>query len=58
VHLATAAILNSIWDLWAKSEGKPVWKLLVDMEPEQLVSCIDFRYISDALTGKDFNNMI
>lgn len=45
IHLATAAIINSLWDLWAKLEGKPVWKLLVDMSPEQLVSLIDFRYM-------------
>src|SRR5437867_2079592 len=38
MHLATAAIVNAVWDLWAKAEGKPVWKLLVDMSPEQLVS--------------------
>jgi L-fuconate dehydratase len=50
IHLATAAIVNAVWDLYAKVEGKPLWKLLVDMSPEQLVSCIDFRYISDALT--------
>jgi len=50
IHLATAAIVNAVWDLYAKSEGKPVWKLLVDMSAEQLVSCIDFRYITDALT--------
>ncbi|XP_063062286.1 mitochondrial enolase superfamily member 1 [Engraulis encrasicolus] len=53
IHLATAAVLNAVWDLWARSEGKPVWKLLVDMEPEQLVSCIDFRYITDALTKEE-----
>lgn len=50
IHLATAAIVNAVWDLYAKAEGKPLWKLLVDMSPEQLVSCIDFRYITDALT--------
>src|SRR5215813_7099869 len=49
-HMAMAAIVNAIWDLYAKSEGKPLWKLLVDMTPEQLVSCIDFRYITDVLT--------
>ncbi len=49
IHLALAAIVNAIWDLWARSERKPVWKLLVDMTPEQIVSCIDFRYITDAL---------
>ncbi|XP_019402307.1 PREDICTED: mitochondrial enolase superfamily member 1 isoform X2 [Crocodylus porosus] len=53
VHLATAAILNAVWDLWAKQEGKPLWKLLVDMDPKQLLSCIDFRYITDALTEEE-----
>ncbi|XP_072544135.1 mitochondrial enolase superfamily member 1 [Salminus brasiliensis] len=53
IHLATAAILNAIWDMWARAEGKPLWKLLVDMEPRQLVRCIDFRYITDALTEQE-----
>jgi L-fuconate dehydratase len=50
IHLALAAIVNAVWDLYAKTERKPVWKVLVDMTPRQLVSCIDFRYITDALT--------
>ena len=50
LHLATAAIVNAVWDLWAKVEGKPLWKLLADMGPEELVRCVDFRYITDALT--------
>jgi len=50
IHLALAAIVNALWDLWARTEGKPVWKLLADMTPRQVVSCIDFRYISDAIT--------
>jgi L-fuconate dehydratase len=50
IHLATAAIVNAVWDLYAKVEGKPLWKLLVDLPPERLVACIDFRYIEDALT--------
>lgn len=45
MHLATAAIVNALWDLWARLEGKPVWKLLVDMSPEELTSVIDFRYM-------------
>src|SRR5579864_619816 len=53
IHLATAAIVNAVWDLYAKLESKPVWKLLVDMTPEQIVSCIDFRYIDDALTSDE-----
>ena len=50
VHLATAALVNAMWDLYAKLEGKPLWKLLVDMTPEQIVSCIPFSYITDAIT--------
>jgi L-fuconate dehydratase len=53
VHLAMAAVVNAVWDLFAKSEAKPLWKLLVDMTPEQIVSCVDFRYISDALTPEE-----
>lgn len=50
IHLATGAIVNAVWDLLAKAEDKPVWKLLADMSPEQIVGCIDFRYITDLLT--------
>jgi L-fuconate dehydratase len=53
VHLATAALVNAVWDLYAKVEGKPLWKLLSDMSPEQLVACVDFRYIEDALTADE-----
>jgi L-fuconate dehydratase len=50
IHLATAAITNAAWDLWSKAEGKPVWKLVADLTPEEFVACIDWRYLSDALT--------
>jgi L-fuconate dehydratase len=53
IHLATAAVVNAVWDLWAKAEGKPVWKLLVDMSPEELVGCLDFRYVTDAITPQE-----
>jgi len=53
IHLATAAIVNAVWDLYAKLEQKPLWKLLADMTPEQVVACIDFRYIEDALTEEE-----
>jgi len=53
IHLATAALVNAVWDLYARVEGKPVWKLLADMSPEELVACIDFRYITDALTPEE-----
>src|SRR5258708_31657348 len=41
IHLATAAIVNAVWDLWGKAEKKPVWKVLADMTPQQVVDCID-----------------
>ena len=50
IHLAAGALVNAVWDLYAKVDGKPLWKLLVDMPPEQLVSVVPFRYITDALT--------
>jgi L-fuconate dehydratase len=53
IHLALAAVVNAVWDLYAKAEGKPLWKLLADMTPRQTVSAIDFRYITDALTPEE-----
>lgn len=53
IHLACSAMINAIWDLWAKHEGKPVWKLLADMTPEALVRCLDFRFVTDALTPEE-----
>ena len=50
IHLATGAVVNAVWDLWAKSVGKPVWQLVGEMSPEELVRCIDFRYITDCIT--------
>src|SRR5688500_12778961 len=50
MHLALAAIVNAVWDLYAKAEKKPLWKLLADMTPRQIVSAIDFRYITDAIS--------
>jgi L-fuconate dehydratase len=53
IHLALAAIVNAVWDLHAKAERKPLWKLLADMPPRDLVAAVDFRYISDALTPEE-----
>lgn len=53
IHLATAAVVNAVWDLWAKSVNKPLWQLLVDMSPEEFVQCIDFKYITDAITPQE-----
>lgn len=50
VHLALAAIVNALWDLYAKSVGKPLWRLVAEFTPEEFVRCVDFRYLTDALT--------
>src|SRR4051812_39699852 len=58
IHLAQAAIVNAVWDLMGKVAGKPVWKLLADMSPQEIVKCIDFRYITDALTPDEAVEML
>ncbi|CAM1645912.1 L-fuconate dehydratase [Bartonella apis] len=58
IHLATGAIVNAIWDLWAKNEGKPVWKLVADMTPEELVNCIDFRYLTDCVEEDEATDLL
>lgn len=58
IHMATAAVVNAVWDLYAKVEGEPLWKLLSKMTPEQLIECIDFRYISDVLTPDEAREIL
>jgi L-fuconate dehydratase len=53
IHLATGAVVNAVWDLWAKQEGVPVWELVSRMSPEELVKLIDFRYITDCITPEE-----
>lgn len=53
IHLATGAVVNAAWDLWAKQAGKPVWQLVADMSPEEFVRCVDFRYITDCITPQE-----
>ena len=53
MHMAVAAVVNALWDLRARREGKPLWKLLADLQPEELVDLVDFRYLSDALTPEE-----
>ncbi|WP_016697931.1 enolase C-terminal domain-like protein [Actinoalloteichus spitiensis] len=53
VHMAISAVVNALWDLRAKREGKPLWRLLADLEPEEVVDLVDFRYLSDALTRQE-----
>lgn len=53
IHLALGAVVNALWDLWAKTLDKPVWRIVADMTPEEFVRCIDFRYITDAITPEE-----
>ena len=50
IHLATGAVVNAVWDLWAKEAKKPVWQLVAEMTSEEIVKLIDFRYLTDAIT--------
>ena len=52
IHMSTGALVNAVWDLWARQQGKPLWKLLVDLAPEELVGMLDFSYLTDVLTPK------
>jgi L-fuconate dehydratase len=58
VHLSAAAVLNAAWDLAARRAGKPLWRLIADMPPEELVAVCDFRYLSDVLTPAEAVEML
>ena len=58
IHLATAAVVNALWDLRAKLEAKPLWKLLADLTPSQIVEMVDWRYLTDALTPEKALEML
>lgn len=53
IHLATGAVVNAVWDLWAKAEGKPLWRLVADFTPQEFVRAIDFRYLTDGITEQE-----
>jgi L-fuconate dehydratase len=53
IHLACAALINAVWDLYAKVENKPLWRLLAELPPDRIVSMVDFRYIDDALSKEE-----
>ena len=58
IHLATAALINAVWDLYAKLEGKPLWQLLSDLSPDEIIACVDFRYIDDALSPAEAREIL
>jgi L-fuconate dehydratase len=53
IHLATAAVVNAVWDLWAKVEGKPIWRMIAEMSPQEIVRLIDFRYLTDCIKPEE-----
>jgi len=53
VHLALASITNACFDLWAKSRGVPLWKLLLDLKPEEVVRLLDLSYLEDEMSAQD-----
>jgi L-galactonate dehydratase len=57
-HLGLSACVNALWDLWARFLGKPVWQVVADMTPEEVVRCVDFRYITDAITPAEATGML
>jgi len=58
IHLATAAVVNALWDLWAKIERRPLWKLLSGLAPAQIVELVDWRYLTDAMTPDEACEML
>jgi len=53
IHLAAGALINAVWDLYARSEKKPLWRLLAELDTEQILSAVEFRYIDDALSREE-----
>jgi len=57
-RMAVGGIINALWDLWAKSEGVPMWRLLTSLPPAKIVQCIDFHHLRDALTEDELLEML
>ena len=58
VHLGLASVTNACYDLWAKKKGVPLWKLLIDLTPEQIVNTLDLTYLDDILTKEEAIEML
>ena len=58
IHLAAGALINAVWDLYARVEGKPLWQLLADLDPDQILRAVDFRYIDDALSHDEARDLL
>ena len=58
IHIASAAIINAVWDLWARLEKKPLWKLVTDLPAKEIVKCVDFKNITDVITSEEAVEML
>ena len=58
MHMAIGAVVNAVWDLYARREGQPLWKLLADLTPPQIIELIDFRYLNDVLPPEEAHEML
>src|SRR5918996_39585 len=58
MHMAARAVVNALWDLKAKRAGKPLWQLLSELSPRELVDLVDFRYLTDALTPQEADELL
>lgn len=58
IHLAAGALINAVWDLYARAEKKPLWRLLAELQPEQVLSAVEFRYIDDALSREEAREIL
>ncbi|MCA2966213.1 MAG: enolase C-terminal domain-like protein [Acidobacteriota bacterium] len=57
-RMAVGGVVNALWDLWAKSEGVPMWRLLTGLPPEKIVQCVDFHHLRDVLTEEELLEML
>ena len=58
VHLALASLTNACFDLWAKSRGVPLWRLLLDLDPAKIVDLLDLSYLEEVLTRDEAEAML
>ena len=58
MHMAIGALVNAVWDMYAKRAGQPLWRLLAELSPDQIVDLVDFRYLSDALTRDEARDLL
>ncbi|MCH2203179.1 MAG: fuconate dehydratase [Fuerstiella sp.] len=58
IHLAAAAVINAVWDLWCQINERPLWRLIAEMTPEQIAACVDFRYLTQCLNRSQATELL